>query len=670
MLSLAVGIGAVTAAFTIVDAFMLRNLPVRAPDRLVAFSTGGSSTWGTWPYASFQRWRQSPDALFEVAAASDVDAHPAALRGAATPNEIRVTLVSANYFHVMGVGIARGRSFVDSDDAESGAAAVAIISDAFWERWFGRAPDVLGKTVALHGISYEVVGVAPKGFTGHAVGQPSDLWVPLTMQAALMPGAPDLLGDGSRAAAPWLKVIGRLHDGVRLEQAAVSANLIRGRFIAEQAARLGESSPEVSRARKESLFLLTATTGFAPARARYGRPLMILSVITALVLLVACANFANLMLARSEERRREFAIRVALGGGTWRLVRQLATESVVLATAAGLLALLFAEWATALALTQFARMKFPVELALRVDARVPMFVMACVAVVAAFGLWPSTRALRSAVLPSSSQWARTTAPRHGLGWRLMLIAQLAMCTVLLIGAGLLLRTVINLRSQNLGFDRNVLLVSMSPGQGGQAGGAELQLERVRERLLAVPSVQAAGFSGVPLLDPFTYWIDGTQQLTTDGGAALPGVRWTFAAVGAGFFDAVGMSIVDGRGFEAGAAGQRRDAVVVNRTLATFLFGETSAVGRSIRMGPRGPLQPIVGVVNDAKQVSPREGVLGVVYLPMRNFNRVVLAVRTAGDPADSVAAVQHQLTAIAGDLPSAPFERFLKCLTKRSPRNV
>jgi hypothetical protein len=186
--SLAVGIGAVTATFAVVDAFMLRGLPVREPERLIAFSTSASPAWATWPYASFLRWRDSPDARFEVAASSDVRPHEVPLRGSERTGEVRVSLVSGNYFQVIGADVALGRSIGPTDAAAPGAEAVAVISEAFWDRWFGRAPDVLSKTIELQGVSYEVVGVARKGFTGHAVGHPCDVWIPLTMQPALMPG--------------------------------------------------------------------------------------------------------------------------------------------------------------------------------------------------------------------------------------------------------------------------------------------------------------------------------------------------------------------------------------------------------------------------------------------------------------------------------------------------
>lgn len=653
VLSLAVGIGAVTAAFAVVDAFMLRGLPVREPDKLVAFSTSDSSAWGSWPYASFTWWRNSPDARFEVAAASDVRSHDVPLRGSEKPGEVRVSLVSANYFRVMGADIALGRDLTDQDAGAPGEAAVAVISHAFWKRWFGRTPDVLAKTIDLHGVSYEVVGVARQGFTGHAVGHPSDVWIPLTMQSAVMPGMPGLLEDRWGTGAAWLRIVGRLGTGVRLEQAAASANLIRQRFIAEKAAELGEG-PEVVRDRKRVVSLLRATTGYAPERAQYARPLMILSGITALVLLVACANFTNLMLARSEGRRREFVIRLALGGGRWRLIRQSATECVVLAVVAGLLGLLFASWVTALSLKQFAVMIMPVEFALELDARVLAFAGTCVVVVIAFGLWPSTRPARAALVSSvyQSSSASGRGRTRAIAGRIMLIAQLAMCTVLLIGAGLLLRTVTNLRSQELGFDRNVLLVSVSPGQAGytEQAGAML-LQRVRERLAAVPGILAVGISGPALLDYTNYWIDGSQRLTTDRGVVLPGARWTFAAVGPGYVEAVGMSLVDGRAFDDRDAHPPADVVVINRSLATFLFSNESPIGRRIRISPRGPMQSVIGVVNDAKQVSPRDRGMGVVYLPLRGFNRVVLAVRTAGPPSDAAPVIRHQLGALASDLP-------------------
>jgi predicted permease len=653
VLSLAIGIGAVTAAFAVIDAFMLRGLPVRHPERLVAFSTAENPRWGSWPYVAFTRWRDSPDVLFDVAASSDVRPYDSPLRGSGRPGEVRVSLVSANYFHVMGVDVARGRALVDADDAAPGTAPVAVISDAFWDRWFGRRPDVLTKTIDLRGVTYDVVGVAGRGFTGHIVGHPSDVWIPVTMQPALMPDAPGLLSDKWGTRAGWLRIIGRLRPGVNAEQAAVSANLIRQRFVAEKAAELGTTNPHVARDQKSGITLLSAATGYAPERGQYTRPLVILLGITAVVLLVACANFTNLMLARSESRRREFVIRLALGGGRWRLIRQSVTECIVLAAAAGILGLLLASWTTTLALKQFAVMIMPVEFALEFDARVLAFAGACVAVVIAFGLWPSTQPVRSAATSPIHQSTTVSArvPARSIARRGVLVAQLAMCTVLLIGAGLLLRTVTNLRSQDLGFDRNVLLVSLSPGRAGYSeSAAEMLLQRLRDRLLAVPGITAVGATGPALMDYTNYWITGSQELTTDRGAAVPGVRWTFADVGPGFFEAVGMS-VEGRTFNARDAHPPGQVAAINRSLAALLFGNQNPLGQRIRMNRRGPWQTVIGVVSDVKQTSPRDRGLGVVYSPLRGFNHVVLAVRTKGPPATAAAVVRGQLNAVAPDLP-------------------
>ena len=653
--SLAIGIGSLTTAFSVIDAFMLRGLPVRDPQQLVAFSTNESSSWGSWSYAAYARWRSSTDNTFEVAASSDVRVYQVPLAGSEKPGEVRVSLVSGNYFDVMGAGVALGRSLTEADDpSAAGVPAVAVISDAFWERWFGRTPDVLTKMIAFNGINYAVVGVAPKRFRGHAIAQPSDVWIPLTMQRALMPDAPNLLDGRASLEAKWLRVVARLRPDVSVQQAGVLANLTYQRFIAAKAAELGASDPGVVRDRTQVVWLLKASTGFAPERGRYARPLMILSGITALVLLVACANFTNLMLARAERRRREFVIRLALGGARWRLIRQSTTESVLLAVLAGLLGLLFASWATALSLRQFAVMIIPIELSLELDARILAFAGTCVAIAAAFGLVPFIRQVRSAAASSIQQPTNGggRVRRRAVAGRVVLIAQLAMCTVLLIGAGLLLRTVINLRSQELGFDRNVLLVSISPRQAGYGDeAATILIRRIRERLAALPGIQAVGVSGPALLDVTNYWIDGSQQLSTDRGVVHPGARWTFAAVGPDFFRAVGISLLHGRRFDDNDARPEADAVIINRSLATFLFGSEDPLGRQLRMNPRSRMLSVVGIVSDAKQTSPRDRRMGVIYAPLRESGGVVLAVRTAGEPSDAAPVVRHQISSIADDLP-------------------
>jgi predicted permease len=653
VMSLAVGIGSLTTTFSIIDAFMLRGLPVHEPDRLVAVSTAESARWGSWSYAAFTRWRESPDRLFDAAAASDVREYDVRLLGSDQPSEVRVTLVSSNYFEVMGAEVRVGRALTDADEISRGTEPVAMISDAFWERWFGRTPDILMKSIDVQGRSYAIVGVAAKPFSGHAVGQPADVWIPLVRQPELMPGSPNLLEGRGALETKWLKVVGRLRANIRVREATVLANLIYQRFIAAKVTEFGETSPEVVRDRKQVVSLLSATTGFAPERARYARPLMFLSGITALVFLVACANFTNLMVARTERRRREFAIRLALGGGRGRLIRQSMAECALLAVVAGTLGLLLAQWATTAALRQFAAMIIPIELSLELDVRVLAFAAGAVAAVVGFGLVPCI--LQAGSAGASAVYQNTHAYGAGrtraIAGRIVLIAQMAMCVILLIGAGLLLRTVMNLRSQELGFDRNVLLVPISSHQAGYTDeAAAILVTRIRERLSAVPGVQTVAVSGAALLDVTNYWIDDSTQLSTDRGMALPGTRWTAASVGPDFFKAVGISILHGRGFIDQDGRPPYDAVIINRSLATLLYGNENPLGRRLRMNPRSPMLSVVGIASDAKQTSPRDRGMGVIYEPVRGYGRVVLAIRTAGSPAAIAPVVAHQIGSLASDL--------------------
>jgi putative ABC transport system permease protein len=360
------------------------------------------------------------------------------------------------------------------------------------------------------------------------------------------------------------------------------------------------------------------------------------------------------MIARTGQRRREFSIKLALGGGRRRLIRQSLVECVLLAVVAGTLAVLLAEWATAAALELFAAMIIPIELSLHLDFRVLAFAGVSVITAVGFGLLPSILQVRSTAASAVYQNTQLSglSRRRAVAGRIILIAQMALCAILLIDAGLLLRTVMNLRSQELGFDRNVLLVSISPRQAGYTDAAGGMLVRqIRERLAAVPGIEAIGVSGPALLDFTNYWIDDSQRLSTDLGMVLPGTRWTVASVDPDFFSAVGISLLQGRGFNDRDAQPSQDAVIINRSLAAVLYGNENPLGRGLRMNPRGPMMSVVGVVSDAKQTSPRDRGMGVIYVPVRGYGRVVLAVRTAAAPSAVAPVVAHQIASIATDLP-------------------
>lgn len=641
VISLAVGIGISTSAFSLIDALLLRGLPVVQPDRLVAFSVATSSSWSRWSYGTFRQWSDSPDALFDAIAVYDLsDLEQPRIPGISAA---RVSLVSGNYFEVLGVPMRAGRRLERSDDRVPGGRAVAVISHAFMERQFGSPAGVLGRSLEINGTAYDVVGVAHDRFTGDWVGHPTDIWLPLSAHPAVVGGGRNLLSEA--ASARWLRVMARLRAGIDEEQARVSANLIFHRWLSAQ------STTEV-RDRSEQIGLLSAARGYAPLRQRYAPPLMMMSAIVMLVLVVACANFTNVLYGRSRSRQQEFAVRLVLGAGGWRIMRQSLTECILLAGVAGAFGLVLSSWTTTAALKRFAATIQPVELDAALDARALSFAAGCVGVVVLFGLWPCITGTRLTAAQHLSQ-AAMRERRGNLVGRAFLIAQLALCAVLLIGAGLMVRTVENLRSQSLGFHRNVLLLTVAPGQAGYEGeAASMLLQRVRERLQSIDGISSVSTTGTPLLDNRAYWVDGTERLSVADREPVAGARWTFAEVGPGFFETMGMPIVRGRGLTEADFNPPANVVVINQSLAKVLFGTADPIGQSVGVTGSPARSAIVGVVNDARQTSPRDHGLAVMYQPLRHpSSQVVLAIRTAGRAEDAVDVVRHQLASMAPNLP-------------------
>jgi predicted permease len=655
--SLAFGTGSVTATFAVVDAFMLRGLSVSEPEQLMAFTVTNSRAWRQWSYAQYERWRGGSTDVLLVAASLSVDRYNVSTDGNLPDDEgkVRVSLVSGTYFPVLRAPMAVGHGLTPEDDRAPGAHAVAVISDGFWSRRFGRTPDIVGHSIGINGVTYSIVGVTSQGFTGEWIGSPTDVWIPLAMHSAVLPDAPNLRDDVWGTRSRTLRVIARRHPDVSREQAEALANVIHKRFVSDRIAALGD----VGQDRQQHVDLIAATDGYSPERAYYFRPLLILSAIVGVVLVVACANFANLLLGRTHARGVEWSVRLALGAGRGRLIRQSLTECALLAVIGGLFGLVAARWATTVLLKELAVTVQAVEFELPLNARVAAVNGACVLFVLLVGLWPATRGARSAVALSVLQRAQAPESRRRLRLgpsQALIAAQLALCTVLLIGATLFLRTVLNLRSESLGFNRNVLLVSVAPGQAGYSeSAAAMLIERAREQLAALPGIARVSATSASLLNNTNYWIDRSERLALDGDVLVSsGLQWTRAEVSPGYFTTIGMPLVRGREFDEDdlATANGSQPVVINRTLARFLFGEADPIGRRIGVSGRNANQVVIGVISDGKQTSPRDRGLGVVYLPLRkDANRVVFAIRTAGDPAAVAPMVRHQLRLLARDLP-------------------
>ncbi|HEY2931798.1 MAG TPA: ABC transporter permease, partial [Acidobacteriota bacterium] len=449
VLCLALGIGANTTVFSLIEATLLRMLPVKEPERLVLVenSQGQRPRSSSFSYPHFAYMREHSN-LTDIFAYSHISLN---LSAGALTDSPSGQLVSDNYFTVLGVRPALGRGFVPGDEA------VAVISYRFWKSRFRGDPGIVGRSVSLNGVPFTLVGVTPQRFFGIEAGTSPDIFVPLLMCDRLEQGKPRLPMPNRF----WLGVMGRLQAGVSMEQAGAEANVIYQQATTELARALPPNKL-VRYLRGMRITLAPGNKGTASLRKQFGKPLLILMTVVALVLLIACANVASLLLARAANRQREMAIRAALGAGRTRLLRQVLTESIVLSLAGGLLGLLFAFWGTETLVKLLARNMLDAS----PDIRVLGFTLAVSMLTGLlFGAVPGLQATRSNLTSALKEEPASRAPRRRFGLRnLLVVGQVAVSLFLLIGAGLFIRTLANLKYLDTGFHAdNVLLVSLNPG---------------------------------------------------------------------------------------------------------------------------------------------------------------------------------------------------------------
>jgi predicted permease len=665
--SLALGIGANTAIFSVIDALMLRPLPVREPDRLVLVT---EPNFGI-QYSMFDRLRDASP-IASLAAIIRTDRYnvgiggrtgePAAIDG----GPVRLALVSGTYFSTVGTAAAIGRALIPADDNVAGQ-PVAVISDAFWSRRFARASDVLGRTITFGDTICTIVGVAPPGFSGEWIGRPADVWVPIAWQPSVMVEIPvgGLLNAGVSA-------IGRLGAGVTREQAQA---LWQVAYQDQQRAGAGSNATpaELRQIASMRVAVEPGARGYSPQRQQFAQALGILMTAVGAVLLVACANIANLLLARSESRRREMAVRLAVGADRARLVRQLLSESVLLAAVGGLLGILVADLATH-ALTAFVRSgpataaaaTLSMDLDVHLDARMLTFNAAlCLLTGILVGLAPAFRGSGVALSPTLVG----RGPDAGSGGRsalarLLVVFQVALSVALLVGAGLLARTLWNLRSQDLGFDRHRLLLVWSlPGQTGGRGARAADFWRTAfDRIASLPGVVSVSGSNQGVLNGADLTGFGSGPgLRIEGeppaASGLPGLR---SFIAPGFFQTMGIPLVAGRDFSEQDAAPSPRTVVISQGMARHYFGERNPLGRRIWF-PEDTDAPttIIGVVGDFLVGGPRETVRrpGFTYFSYRDreaprrLRNLTMVVRTTGDPLSMAAQIRRELQDPALQLP-------------------
>ena len=669
--SLALGIGANTTIFSVVDALMLRTLPVRNPQQLVAFTTSDMGFFS--PYAGLERYSDLTEVFSGVSAICLIDRYNVTLNnpyGGPRLNDagqVGIGLVSGNYFSTLGVGTVIGRPLTADDDRGPGGHPVAVISYSYWERRLGRRADVVGRTLTLNDTTYTILGVTPRGFSGDSIGQPSDIWIPIAMQSQVMPEKPGLLTD---QRANWVRIVARVKPEVSIKQAEAAAQVRYQQLLRE---RMGPDPPpqESQRIARLQLSLASAARGFSPQRQSLGRPLMVVLIVVGLVLLIACANVANLLLARAVARKQEMVVRAALGAGRSRIMRQLLTESFLLVMIGGTLGALFAAWGTS-ALAAFLgsglpRMGFAtpvtIDLDLRLDVRMLAFTGAvCLVTGLLFGLAPALRGSRIALAPALGRRggdSGKSVARFSLGKGLV-ISQVALSLLLLVAAGLFLRTLRNLQAQDIGIERqHLLMVWTAPVQIGRSGPAVAALYQTTQgRISSLPGVLSACPSNAGLVTGGGSG-SGSDGLTVQGQMPKAGLAGGLgrAAVGPGFFEVVGMQLLSGRDFTPQDNKETAPRVaVINETLARFEFGNQNPIGkRFTQRGDKGDPWEIVGVVKNGKDRSLREQNLGMVYVPYRQLidklQMMFLAVHTVGNPAAVTARVRQELRDIDPNLP-------------------
>jgi predicted permease len=630
VLTLALGIGATTAIFGLLDAVLLKSLPVRNPEELVL--VGGPH------YPVYQAFRQRTEIFSDLCATSGVTMLDVEVRPGVR-ERTSVSLVSGTYFSTLGVGAALGRTFTDADDRTPGDHPVAVISHGYWQRRFGRDPGVLDRVVRISGTPITIIGVAPHGFFGEEVGSSPDLWVPLTMWGHVVPGRNLLQSPGTG----WLRIIGRVRPGVPTSGPRADLSEIFRRVLFEIFGPNAER--DVRRDIAAAVIRLQpAARGLSSLRTQFAMPLQLLMGAVILVLLIACANIANLLLARGSARRREISVRQALGMTRGRLVRQLLTESLLLAAVGGTIGVVLASAGREALLRLISEDGSRLSLAVETDTRLLLFVvlLSCSTAIL-FGLAPAWQSARSAIVTSLGARSEAASPKLRLR-SLLVVGQVAVSLVLLVGAGLLLRTIANLRAVDLGFGfERLLVVDVNPQAAGYRGERAVDLSRrLMDKMAALPGVSAVSLAENGVL---TRRENGTDLMRAEGFVApaegFPRSRWD--VVGPRYFSAMSIPLMAGRDFS-----ERDDAgspyvVAINAEMARRFFHQANPIGRRLVWGVGGGEKSfeIVAVTRDAKSSGPKEEPQLRFYLPYLQLAAVRpgwvlgstrLVVRAIGSP--------------------------------------
>jgi predicted permease len=662
ILTLALGIGANAAIFSLTDQVLLRFLPVERPQELVVLHSPGKSHGRTWndiqgghsfSYPMYKDLRDRNEVFAGLLARYHVQVSVA---GQGQSQLAEGELVSGNYFQVLGVRPALGRVFSSQDETAAGANPVAVLSYGYWTRNFGGDPNILNKQLSVNGSSFTVVGVARSGFAGVQVGQVPDLFIPITMKAQMTPNWDGLADRNDH----WVTMLARLKTGISSTKAEAGLAPLYHAILEGEAPALKLSSRDQQEFLNRKMLLDTGSHGRPVLQHDAKQPLLVLMAMVGLVLLIACANLAGLLIARGEGRQREIALRLALGAGRGRLVRQLMTESLLLAIVGGVAGLALASWTLVVIVKSIPESVGASGLTAQLDYRVLIFACAISLLTGVFfGLAPAIRATRTdlqGVL--KDQGASVSGGKANVRVRKsLLVSQIALTAVLLASAGLFAHSLFNLKQQDLGVrPDHVLEFSISPELNRYTPPHTISLvERIRKSIEPLPGVRAVSASEIPMLAGS----NSTSNITVEGYKAQEDedMQVDQNSVGPDFLATMGIPLLNGREFSDSDTSASPKVAIINESMARRFFAGRKPVGLHFGFGNAKEAKidtEIIGVAKDSKNTDLRDEVYPSVFLPYsqsEHAGNATFYLRTNQDPVALTATVRNVVQGLDSNLP-------------------
>ena len=665
VLTLALGIGANTAIFSLTDQILLRELPVPYPEQLVLLRSPGPNhghTWGdvdqgaqSFSYPMYKDLRERSTVFSGLLACREATVN---VSGHGETQTARANLVSGNFFETLEVPPAVGRLFTPGDETAPGANSVAVLSYGYWTRQFGADASILNNSLTVNGVPLTVVGVTRKGFFGVQIGSTPDIFIPITMKEQM---APNMLQKLADRTDHWLPVMGRLKPGITLARAEATLQPIYQPILESDAKLLKLSGDELRRFISKPLLLMSGGHGRLVLQEGAQEPLLVLMSMVGLVLLIACANLAGLLVARGEARQREIGVRLAMGARRALLIRQLLTESLLIAIAGGAAGIALARWCLNAIMAAIPPDQGMLGFVRSVDFRVLWFAVALtLATSVLFGLAPAMRATRLDLQSTlKDQGSNFSAGGSNLSLRkVLIVSQVALTAVLLAGAGLFARTLVNLEHANLGVNTSqVLQFSVAPHLNGNTPAQTLAFaDRARNEIAALPGVRSVSISTTPIFAND----DSSSNFTPEGYTPHPGDNTDalYNYIGPYYFSTMGIPLIAGREFTEADTAASPKVCIINEKLARRSFAGRNPIGLHMTRGSgnanTNPPMKVIGVVANSKWDDTRSDIVPFLYMPYsqdKNLGQLALYIRTERDPATIATALRSLIQRLDSNLP-------------------